>query len=78
MEKVARMWSLSRKTFQRKTTNSRQNCHRKSPQSKCNDKDKGNVLKKCRKRKGRNIFVDEEFSQEALKHRRQEGGKVFE
>ena len=34
-------------------------------------KDKENVLKNCRMLKGTNIFVNEDFSQETLEHRRE-------
>ena len=36
-----------------------------------NFKDKENILKNCRKLKGTNIFVSEDFSQETLEHRRE-------
>ena len=36
-----------------------------------NFKDKVNILKNCRKLKGTNIFVHEDFSQETLEHRRE-------
>ena len=36
-----------------------------------NFKDKENILKNCRKLKGTNIFVNEDFSQETLEHRRE-------
>ena len=35
-----------------------------------NFKDKENILKNCRKLKGTNIFVNEDFSQETVEHRR--------
>ena len=36
-----------------------------------NYKDKENTLKNCRKPKGTNIFVNEDFSQEKVEHRRE-------
>ena len=35
-----------------------------------NFKDKQNILKNCRKLKGTNIFVNEDFSREKLEHRK--------
>ena len=55
----------------KKTKNSKKNQSRTMICCLLNFKDKENILKNCRKLKGTNIFVSEDFSQETLEHRRE-------
>ena len=55
----------------KKTKNSKKNQSRTMICCLRNFKDKENILKNCRKLKGTNIFVSEDFSQETLEHRRE-------
>ena len=71
-----RSQTLKTKLLQKKPTEQRKTKNSKKTQSRTiicrllNFKDKKNLLKNCRKLKGSNIFVNEDFSQEVLEHRR--------
>ena len=87
MEKVGRIVKLKQKNFSERNQTLKIKLSQKEPteQNKkrqknqprtiicrlLNYKDKENILKSCRKPKGTNIFVNEDFSQEKVEHRRE-------